>query len=373
MTAKLWGMPGSLYTARARSYLIKQHFAFEEAIPGDPGWPEVTKAVGRWIIPVLQLADGTLIQDGVAIIDHIEVQGARRSAYPATPRHRAIAHVFELYGGEGLLRPAMHYRWNFDDANLDFLRTDFVRALFPGATPEVEAAVFDNASGRMRRARDGFGVSPETAGAVEASYHRFLALLDAHLAKHPYLLGGAPTLGDYALIGPLFAHLGRDPYPLAEMQRRAYHVWRWVERMNRPQALLDGYPSEALIADDGVPETLAALLRFVAEDYLPELAAHVAFANDWLAERPALAPGTNGLDSPGARAIGKARFDWHGHSIETLVMPYRFWLLDRLQAALTPEGKALLEETGLGALATLRTNRPVERVDNLEVWGAASN
>lgn len=370
MTAKLWGMPGSLYTARARSYLIKQHFPFEEAIPGDPGWPEVTKAIGRWIIPVLQLADGTPIQDGVAIIDYVEALGARRSAYPATPRHRAIAHVFELYGGEGLLRPAMYYRWNFDAANLAFLRTDFVRALFPGATPEVEAAVFDNASGRMRRARDGFGVSDETATMVEARYHQFLALFDAHLKTHPYLLGGAPTLGDYALIGPLFAHLGRDPHPMAEMQHRAYHVWRWVERMNRPQALLDGYPSEALIADDGVPETLTALLRFVAEDYLPELTAHVAFADAWLAERADLAAGTNGLPDPGMRAIGKAAFDWHGHRIETLVMPYRFWLLDRLQKALTPAGDELLEATGLGALTTLRTSRPVERMGNLEVWGA---
>ena len=370
MTAKLWGMPGSLYTARARAYLIKQHVDFEEAIPGDPGWAEVTKAIGRWIIPVLELADGTLIQDGVAIIDHVEAQGAaRRPAYPPTPRHRAISHVFELYGGEGLLRPAMHYRWDFDAANLDFLRVDFVRALFPGATPEVEAAVFAGASGRMRRARDAFGVAPETAETVEARYHGFLALLDTHLAAHPYLLGGAPTLGDYALIGPLFAHLGRDPYPLAEMQQRAYHVWRWVERMNRAQALLDGYPGEALIADDGVPESLAALLRFIADDFLGEMSAHTAFANAWLAARPELAPGTNGLEDPGARAIGKAGFVWHGHAIETLVMPYRFWLLDRLQAALTPEGTALLSETGLGALATLRTDRPVERHGNLEVWG----
>lgn len=154
------------------------------------------------------------------------------------------------------------------------------------------------------------------------------------------------------------------------MQRRAYHVWRWVERMNRPQALLDGYPSEALIAEDGVPDTLAALLRFVAEDFLPELAAHVAFANDWLAARPDLAAGTNGLDSPGARVLGKAGFAWRGHMIETMVMPYRFWLLQRLQAALATEGRALLDETGLGALATLATTRPVERAGNLEVWGA---
>ncbi len=370
MTAKLFGMPGSLYTARARSYLIKQHIDFEEAIPADPAWPGITQAVGRWIIPVLQLADGTLVQDGVAIIDHVEAGGqARRSAYPETPVHRAIAHVFELFGGEGLLRPAMHYRWDYDADNLDFLRADFLGGLLPGAPAEAGAAVFANASGRMRKARDGFGVSPETAPAIKASYHDFLARFDAHLARYPYLLGGRPTLGDYALIGPLYAHLGRDPYPAAEMKARAFHVWRWVERMQSPQALLGIYPDEALIADDAVPETLAALLAFVAEDYLPELTAHVTFANDWLAAHPGIEPGTNGLPNPGARAIGKARFDWRGQEIETLVMPYRFWLLGRLQAALTPAAQAVLEQAGLGALTTLSTRRPVERQGNLEVWG----
>ena len=45
-------------------------------------------------------------------------------------------------------------------------------------------------------------VSPETAPEIEAAYHDTMAELDAHFALHPYLLGGAPTIGDYGL----FAH-----------------------------------------------------------------------------------------------------------------------------------------------------------------------
>lgn len=373
MTATLFGMPGSLYTARARSYLIKQHFDFEEAVPGDPRWPGIMAAAGRWIIPILQTADGAVVQDGVAIIDHVEASGlARRSAYPETPVVRALAHLFELFGGEGLLRAAMHYRWNFDADNLDFLRVDFTDALTPGAPDDARAMVFGAASGRMRKAGASFGVAPETFATIEANYLAFLDLLDAHLAAHPYLLGGRPTLGDYGLIGPLYAHLGRDPRPAAEMKARAYHVWRWTERMNAPQAQLGGYAGgEALIADDAVPETLAALLRFVAEDFLGELSAHVGFANEWLAARPDLEPGTNGLPEPGARAIGVASFDWRGHRLTTPVLPYRFWLLDRLRGAMTPAAQALFAANGLGELATLRTLRPVERRNNLEVWGAA--
>jgi len=373
---RLFGMPGSLYTAKARSYLIKQRIDFEEAIPADPDWPRITKEIGRWIIPVLETPAGEIIQDGAAIIDHFEENGqARLPSMPDTPRHRLIAALFELFGGEGLLRPAMHYRWDFESENLDFLRTDFVAALMPGADAATTDAVFGGASGRMRKAKTGFGVSGETAAAVQASYEEFLALLDAHFAQHPYLLGGRPTRGDYGLIGPLYAHLARDPYPARLMKTRAYHVWRWTERMNSAQALLDGLSpaGEALIEDDGVPDTLAALMAFIARDFLPELTAHVAFANDWLDSRVDLAPGTNGLDDPGARVIGRAGFDWRGHRIETLVMPYRFYLLQRVQAAIVAAGAAgaaLIDAAGLGALPALVTRRPVERANNVEVWGA---
>ncbi|MBX9883533.1 MAG: glutathione S-transferase N-terminal domain-containing protein, partial [Novosphingobium sp.] len=160
MTYRLFGMPGSLYTAKARSYLIKQRIDFEEAIPADPAWPGVTAEVGRWIIPVLQTPTGALIQDGAAIIDHFEQDGPTRlPAYPDTPLQRVVALLFELFGGEGLLRPAMHYRWDFDDANRVFLKADFVGALMPGADDATAEAVFGAASGRMRKAKTGFGVS----------------------------------------------------------------------------------------------------------------------------------------------------------------------------------------------------------------------
>lgn len=371
---RLFGMPGSLYTAKARSYLIKQRIEFEEAIPADPEWPAITKAIGRWIIPVLVTPDGEIIQDGTAIIDHVEAAGlARASAYPATPVHRAVSLIFELFGGEGLLRPAMHYRWDFDSDNLDFLRTDFVAALMPGATGEVRDAVFGAASGRMRKAKTAFGVSPETAPTIEASYEAFLALLDTHFARHPYLLGGRPTIGDYGLIAPLYPHLARDPYPATMMKTRFYWVWRWVERMNASRALLDGLSAdEQLIPDDSVPETLRALLRYIADDFLPELVAHVAHANRWIDDHPDLQTGTNGLPDPGTRAIGMASFDWRGHMISTAVMPYRFYLLQRVQAAIADAGAPmciLLADTGLDAVVALETHRPVERMGNLEVWG----
>jgi glutathione S-transferase len=378
---RLYGTPSSLYTAKARSYLVKQGVPFESCAAGEAHFRnEIVPRIRRWIIPVIEHNDGTLVQDGSDIIAHFEAKGPTRyPAYPKTPRHALIGQIFELFGGEGLLRPAMHYRWNFDEVNRDFLSVDFPLSLAPaGAPPELKAGIFDMASSRMRGAMASFGVSPETIPTVEAAYAEFLHLFEAHLDASPYLLGGRPTIGDYGLIAPLYAHLGRDPYPATIMKRTAYRVWRWTERMNFPaqDAGEYGRQPEELFPADAVPATLKALLRFIAEDYLPEVRAYVAFANAWLAERPDLAPGTSGFDRPQERRMGEVEFVWRGHSIRVGVLPYRLYLLQKLQdvanqasPADRADMQALLEETGLSDLLTLHTSRRIERVNHLEVWG----
>ena len=380
MVYKLYGTPGSLYTGKARSYLIKQGVAFENRAAGEARFrAEIVPQTGRWIIPILEAEDGSLVQDGSEIIAHFEARGQTRlPAYPDTPRHRLIAQIFELFGGEGLLRPAMHFRWNFDETNRAFLSRDFPAALAPtGASDEAQAEVFAMSSGRMRKAMGQFGVSPESMPAVEASYARFLALFEAHLAACPYLLGGRPTLGDYGLIAPLYAHLARDPYPAQMMKQTAFRVWRWTERMNASDQDAGEYGEVApdLFENDTVPDTLKALLAFVAEDYLPEVRAYVAYTNDWIARHPNLEAGTNGLPRKQDRGIGLTSFDWRGHEITVAVMPYRIYLLQKIQDvfdAAAPEDQAvmaaLLAETGLSELLTLRASRRVERRDHLEVW-----
>lgn len=378
----LYGMPASLYTAKARAYLRKQRLEVIEHPVGSESFGRLVATVGRFIMPIVETGDGTIVQDSTAIIDFVEgADAARRSAYPDTPVQRVVSLIFDLFGSEGLLRPAMHYRWNFDAENLAFLRDDFVAGLAPNADRDQGDAVFANASGLMRRAASAFGVSPDTHAAIEASYAEFLALFSAHLTTAPYLLGGRPTIGDYGMIGPLYAHLGRDPAPARLMQTRARPVWRWTERMNAPEAMLDQFEGagETLFADDAIPPTLEALMTFIAQDYLPELTAHVGFANDWLAQHPDLAAGSSGLPHPGQRAIGMASFEWRGLPIKSAVMLYRFWLLQRVQdaaAALDDAARdrldAVLARTGLAALLTLKTSRRVERIDHLEVWGPAA-
>ena len=62
---RLHGTPGSLYTAKARSYLIKQGLPFENVAAGEPSFREtIVPRIGRWIIPVVEtpaIAEGTAL------------------------------------------------------------------------------------------------------------------------------------------------------------------------------------------------------------------------------------------------------------------------------------------------------------------------
>jgi glutathione S-transferase len=380
----LYAMPASLYSGKARAYLRNHRIDYVERAPGDPRYgAEIEPVIGRWIIPVLQTPDGTIVQDTVDIIDHLDATvDPARSAYPATPVVRTVAHLLELFGGEGLLRPAMHYRWDFDETNVPFLAKDFSAALVVGADDATREAVFAFASDRMRGATAAFGVTPELVPEIERSYEQFLDLLDAHLAGSPYLLGGRPTIADYGFFGPLYAHLARDPYPSVLMKQRAQRVWRWVERMHAP--VLDaseyGECDEALVADDAVPDTLRALLAYIGEEYLDEAVAQVAAVDAWLAEHPESAEGEVVLGKPKRRFSGTTTFAWRGREMTVAVVPYRVFLVKRLQdayAAAPPDAqatvRALFAEAGLDPLLDVRPRRWVLRSDNREVWGPAQD
>lgn len=377
---KLFGMPASLYMGKARSYMRKQGIPFIEYGANHPDYQtRIMPAVGRFIIPVLETPEGHIVQDGADIIDYLEASDTSDfSVYPDSAVLKTVALLFELFGGEGLLRPAMHYRWNFDDTNIDFVRNEFIAGLAPvGATAEQGDALFDMSSGRMRNAAVNFGVSEAAKPLIESSYAEFLSLFAAHLKDTPYLVGGRPSIGDFGLVTALYAHLNRDPAPMLLMRQQAPEVSRWVERMNASGDIWVEHKEDySWLADSPLPDTLLALMRYVADEYLPELSAQVAFANEWLEARPDLEAGTNGVDNPANRYIGDVEFPWRGITLKTSVLPYRFYLMQRVQDSYAAASevertsiKGVFESTGLGALLEMKTHRRIERVNHLEVWG----
>lgn len=366
----LYAVPHSMYSGRARAYLIKHGIAFEELSAGHPSFKaHILPKAKLGTLPTLVTPSGDVIRDGAAIVEYFEAKNGRPSQ-PVGAKQRLLSALFDLIGAEGLLRPAMHYRWSFPAENLAFLKYHFLHS--QREHPERDART-DAMMDKMRGAGAAFGVSEENAPVIEALYEDLLQALDAHLATVPYLLGWQASIGDYGLLVPLFAHLGRDPKPARLMQQSAIRVYRWTERMNRAdQDAPEFYEAgQGFLPNDEVPATLLPVLSVIAEDLVLETRAAADCINDWL---------TQNKPQDGEKAerfVGMAEFEVRGQAMMAVAQPYRFFMLARVQecyAQLSGQNKVdmdkLLEQSGLLPLMDIRLTQGIRQEDNLEVWCA---
>ena len=232
--------------------------------------------------------------------------------------------------------------------------------------------LIEGAMNAMRNATKMFGAVPGTIEVVEELYIELLDRLNAHFADQPYLLGGKPSIGDFGMMAPLYAHLGRDPKPLSLMQEKAIRLFRWVERMNRPELDVGEFEVQdgVYLGDDAIPETLIQVLKLLAEDFVPETQAAADCINTWIGAQPGLDPGTIV-----ERGAGLGTFEVRGVTINALAQPYRFYLLKRVQdlhASLDAPSKADVDEMlaacDMSAVLETRLSRDIGVEDNREVW-----
>ena len=368
----LYGSPLSLFTGRARSYLIKAGLDYRETVHGTASayyMKEVLpKAGGRMGIPTIESAEGNVVRDGAAIIDYYEAKSGYEFS-PKTPKQNILSLLYDVIGCEGLLRPAMHYRWNFPEANQAFLHFHFSTMMAAGPERDVQT---EKSMQAMRNACKSFGAVPETFAIVEELYEELLEKLSAHFLAQPYLFGGKPSIGDFGMIAPFYGHLGRDPKPLFLMQTTSVNMFRWVERMNRPELDVGEYAIQdgAYLANDEIPGTLIELTKHLAMDFVPETKAASVCINEWLKNQEDLPS-----PSTAARGVGIAPFEVRGNTINALAQPYRFYLLQRVQdafAALSETDqanvKSMLSTCGMGDILDVTIDRRIGRKDNNEVW-----
>ncbi|MAP29858.1 MAG: glutathione S-transferase [Pseudomonas sp.] len=365
----LYGASHSLYTGKVRCYLRNQGIDYVEVPTWHPDFAvRILPQIGRGIIPVLETPEGQVIQDSIDIIDHLEAQGVRWPVYPSTPLQHIVAVIIEYYGCQAMLKHAMHYRWSYRAEQEAFLRCAF--------TLGSGAEMADKIMGRMSSYLPRLGVNQASIPLIESSYHELLALLEAHFSEMPYLLGWQPSIADYGLIAPMFAHLGRDPVPLAVMQQRAPRVHRWVERMTAPGLDVVEYPQHApgYVADDVLPATLEAVLQHIAGEIFPELTDKLAFLQSWLDEQQP-ADGAPVSERPQIRQVGMVQTRFRGADIEVGVEPYLLYVLQRASAVMQAQPaesqqalSARLARFGLADALPKAGAYRVGRRDNLECW-----
>lgn len=74
---------------------------------------EVVPRIGHFALPVIEFADGTLIQDSTEIILHFEALGVAPALMPDTPVQQALAWLLGCFGSEAMWKLGLHYRWTY--------------------------------------------------------------------------------------------------------------------------------------------------------------------------------------------------------------------------------------------------------------------
>ena len=279
----LWGASWSLYTAKVRPYLIKKGIDYVEINPSHPHYNDtIMKTVGYFTVPVLETPEGKIIADSAEIMEFLEPKFPVPPMLPENKPLAALAYLIHSFGSEGLTKSAMYLRWNTSYENRLFARSEFGRTL---ASPE-QADAFAIA---MRGYLPILGITLDHGVdvAMEESIAKLYEALNAHFLKYPYILGGVPSLADYGLMGPLYAHHGRDIASSNAVKKRAPAVYRWIETMMRPPIVdpeVWHVPQEYFSVDD-LPDTLMSFLKLVGENYVPEIQATIDLYHEWLDEQ----------------------------------------------------------------------------------------
>jgi glutathione S-transferase len=314
---KLYGAPLSLYTGKARSYLRFKKIPFEEVFSSRKVYQNIiVPKTGVRFIPVLETPSGEFVQDTSAMIDKLEETFSERSVIPSTPKQKLVSAMFEMWGDEWLLIPAMHYRWNHD--NFPFIYEEFGKIAFPSMPAFIRRFAGKKIGAQFKGFVPMLGITDNSIPAIEKWYEQtVLPGLDKHFAIHDYLLGSRPCVGDFGLMGPLYAHLYRDPAPGKLMKKIAPNVAKYVERMNKTNVELGEW-----LDDDDIPDTLADLLVNQFKECWPPLLESANMTQQWIKENQ----GENKLP----RKVGEHQFTIGDMTEQIVARSFSQWKLQRV-------------------------------------------
>jgi glutathione S-transferase len=259
---RIFGAEVSPYSVKVRAYFRYKAIPHEWIVRSPDTQAEYQKFAKLPLIPAVATPEGEGLQDSTPILEALEQRFPEPSIHPADAATRFLSALVEEFGDEWGNKWMFHYRWA-RPVDQDSGAQRIARMMAPAAEGEALAGVVAAVKERMV-GRVGFvGSSAQTAPRIERSFLDTVALLEAHLARRPYLFGARPAFGDFGLWAQLY-ECWTDPTPGALLRERAPRVCAWVERMLDPK---QAGPFEAWPA---LSPTLSPLLsQQVAGLFLP--------------------------------------------------------------------------------------------------------
>lgn len=315
----LHGWHLSYFSGKTRAYLRYKNVPFvDHAVDAVTLMRRIPAKTGATVMPVVVTPDGEWLQDTTHIVDVLEPRFPDAPVVPATPRQRIAAGLLEMWADEWWIPTAMHYRWSFPE-NYALFERDAGDALLPGFPRFAKNRLVAYVAGKLRGYLPSVGVVPAQFATMERWTETMLDALDRHFAALPFLFGSKPSIADFALLGPLYGHLGRDPFPKRTLVDPRPHLKAWVERMNAPQP-----GSGAFLPDDEIPATLQPLFDALFGEFWPML---IGIRDEVKKALMTLPPQRKRLP----RSLGAIEFPMDAGRFRRDAMPYTLWMFQRIR------------------------------------------
>jgi glutathione S-transferase len=317
----LYGWHLSYFAGKVRCYLRYKGIPFvDQDVDLFTLTQRIRRKTGEVVMPVLRTPQNQWIQDSSEIIDRMEAAFPARPVVPPTPVQKFAAYLLEAWGDEWWIPVAMHTRWSYPE-NYALFEREAGAHLLPHFPKVLQRKAVAHVAHTLRSMLPRVGVRPEQFDLLNDWTARMCDLLDAHFSQMPYLLGGRPTLADFGLVGTMYGHLGRDPWPQREIIAPRKHLRAWIDRMALPpEAVADG----DLWPGDAIAPTLEPVFRVIFAECIPliEGIAHQvrALLPTWPAGKPL------------PRSLSDVEIPVGSDVFRRAALPYTLWMVQRTLA-----------------------------------------
>lgn len=271
---RLMGAPGSPYTRKMLAYLRYRRISYEFML-GDRVTDLDLPRPKVELLPTFYLSndEGEIeaVVDSTPLIRRFEQAFRGREAVPSDPALAFIDYLVEDYADEWLTKPMFHYRWYYD---ADIKKAGSILPLWHGLQMDTEqhqkfsSSVADRQISRLYVV----GSNDVTASVIEASYRRFLEIMDDLIAHQTFVLGSRPSSADFGIYAQLTQLAKFDPTPMSICLRDAPRVYAWVDVVDDLSGQVceeDGWMSVEVVSD-----VLRPLLSEIGRVYAPALIAN---------------------------------------------------------------------------------------------------
>jgi len=217
------------------------------------------------------------VVDSTPLIRRLDTEyPGERSVLPADPVVAFIDSLLEDYGDEWLTKAMFHYRWHYQ-ADIDHAGNILPRWRAVSAPEQRIQQLRQQFSRRQIDRLYVVGSNAITAPVIEASYRRFLEIMDRILLRQPFLMGHRPGSADFAAYGQLTQLAHFDPTPRALTLEVAPRVFAWVDVMDDLSGL--EVDASGWLDRSALREVLQPLLSELGRTYVPVMLANARALN----------------------------------------------------------------------------------------------